>query len=632
MAVLAPAAVFRWRRKQAEDALTRLERLASDAEFWDRFERHLARELKPLVETVAVSGANVGARLVSQLLTAQKAEGDEIRDRIRRYNALTTTASRLNFVFGDAGIAGTIISEIVSNAVDVTLSRLQSSIARARIEGLGADYVLAQMQPYFDSPRAVATAVTETTRVFGAGSQAMYRALDVAEWEWQTVEDPWVEEICQARNGEIFSIEQDFEPAHVHCRCFPKPIVSEPELSLRHLSGRHDQSSHGRRSAEFGLRGRLVKEGGFTFQPATGDVPSSGLMVSDLGSERIIDRPVRTADIKTYIKENRSTFEDPDSYFGAWTNPEDGKTFFDVSHRYKTRDAATKAAISNKQEAFYDIAKNETVFTRAREKALEIRALSPGDDGRRDPDDFGVVVRRDSLRGGSEGRSSQFVRVVKHLAGRHDQSTHGRGTSLSFPPIMGSPEAIEEAAVPHFKDWGSSLSPTESAAIKMYTDTSTEINSSLRFGQTPPAATKDLDSALEKASNKSPAMTVYRGMREDPNWEAGDNFSDKAYVSTSLNKHTAGAFAGRAAVVHNENIDSAFVIAEIRVPSRSRAAAVNAVPSVERHEAEILLGRGSRFRITGSRIEEHNLAPAKGFESFGPSRFLTKTYTLELLK
>lgn len=69
-----------------------------------------------------------------------------------------------------------------------------------------------------------------TTRFFGAGSQHVYRAAKLPGWEWQTVEDRWTCPICAGKNDEQYPISEDFSPAHVQCRCFPKPVT---ELSDR---------------------------------------------------------------------------------------------------------------------------------------------------------------------------------------------------------------------------------------------------------------------------------------------------------------------------------------------------------------------------------------------------------------
>jgi len=64
-------------------------------------------------------------------------------------------------------------------------------------------------------------AITETTRLVGIGAQRTYRELGFQTWAWHTSADGLVCPICAPLDGQSFSIDQSFSPAHPACRCWP---------------------------------------------------------------------------------------------------------------------------------------------------------------------------------------------------------------------------------------------------------------------------------------------------------------------------------------------------------------------------------------------------------------------------
>jgi len=204
----------------------------------------------------------------------------------------------------------------------------------------------------------------------------------------------------------------------------------------------------------------------------------------------------------------------------------------------------------------------------------------------------------------------------KHLPGKHDQQSHGRGGGgRSFTPgLQDRTLEIQEAIVPEFKPWADSLNRDEQNMVIGYTEASSPLNEYLRNGKEPSAAdakeildygytghlptdAANLDSALRKASMPETTIT-YRGIRAGRDYSEGDTFVDKGFASTSLNLHVASIFADQKSVVHNEEITTAFMVARVKVPKGAHAAAVNSVYGVRRNEAEILLSRNSRYRVT----------------------------------
>lgn len=101
---------------------------------------------------------------------------------------------------------------------------LRKAIALSRQEGTGVEGVIEGIQGLFSERRIMGIAVTETTRLFGLGALATYRAAGMDGWEWRTVADSRVDPICIGLAGEQYPIAYEFEPAHVSCRCFPVPV------------------------------------------------------------------------------------------------------------------------------------------------------------------------------------------------------------------------------------------------------------------------------------------------------------------------------------------------------------------------------------------------------------------------
>nr|WP_240981078.1 ADP-ribosyltransferase [Streptomyces sp. N502] len=66
----------------------------------------------------------------------------------------------------------------------------------------------------------------------------------------------------------------------------------------------------------------------------------------------------------------------------------------------------------------------------------------------------------------------------------------------------------------------------------------------------------------------------------------GKTYDDKGYMSTSLGNHPVGAFAGEEAILH------------LRVPKGTPALWVENVGKFGQGERELLLGRGTEYRVT----------------------------------
>lgn len=114
---------------------------------------------------------------------------------------------------------------------------LRAAIRRASAAGTGVEGVMKDIAPLFSPGRLQRIAATESTRLLGLGAQATYAASGLEEWEWQTVRDARVDPICRELQGKRFPMETAFGPAHVSCRCYPKPVVPEGGAPARPTAG-----------------------------------------------------------------------------------------------------------------------------------------------------------------------------------------------------------------------------------------------------------------------------------------------------------------------------------------------------------------------------------------------------------
>lgn len=190
--------------------------------------------------------------------------------------------------------------------------------------------------------------------------------------------------------------------------------------------------------------------------------------------------------------------------------------------------------------------------------------------------------------------------IAKHLSGKHDQKTHGRGGSRE-----GGPQNIDT----HYDAWHENLSSDEKRALAGYQNfLYSDVNATLRgkAGDLSPRTKQNVDYAIkhtDKAIGKGSVpsnVKVYRGFTDgnailggDPQGLVGSTIQDKAFVSTSLNKSVAVDFARKG---------KSGMLMEIDVPAGTKAAYMQKLRP-ESIERELLLGRNSRFQVTGVRKE-----------------------------
>jgi len=112
-----------------------------------------------------------------------------------------------------------------------------------------------------------------------------------------------------------------------------------------------------------GLIDAIKANGGFTYNPVSGDQPKTGFALSTFkGREAIFDAAtMKPDDLTDYALANWDALSQEGSHFGAWHNKDDDKVYLDCSHVVKSEDDAWKVGQANEQLAYFDLAKFETV-------------------------------------------------------------------------------------------------------------------------------------------------------------------------------------------------------------------------------------------------------------------------------
>lgn len=93
-----------------------------------------------------------------------------------------------------------------------------------------------------------------------------------------------------------------------------------------------------------------------------------------------------------------------------------------------------------------------------------------------------------------------------------------------------------------------------------------------------------LDFSMSKAPRLGGDVTVYRGIKGEHDFKVGDSFADKAFVSTSAKVGVAQHFGS--------------TVMQVNLKKGQKALAIGGNSSAGGAEAEILLPRGSKFKVT----------------------------------
>lgn len=171
---------------------------------------------------------------------------------------------------------------------------------------------------------------------------------------------------------------------------------------------------------------------------------------------------------------------------------------------------------------------------------------------------------------------------------------------LPEEPAGGEFRSIDPSDPGSFDRWinkeqfpgASAFTKHEVTFIREYKDHSGPVNDALRGNPEGAAyAISQIDSAMAK-HQLSENMTLYRGIRGGGPSEVGHFFSEKAYMSTSLNMHVAKRFAGHGTAAR---------VLELRVPKGTNALSMGRFGPVDYYaEYEILLPRNTMWRVVSA--------------------------------
>jgi predicted GNAT family acetyltransferase len=104
------------------------------------------------------------------------------------------------------------------------------------------------------------------------------------------------------------------------------------------------------------------KNGGSSIRVDGQPVTDGYAVAIDESVEKVIDsKEITEGDISNFIKENSELLDNPDNFVGTWYNPDDGKTYLDVSTRVNDRAEAEKMGRANNQLAIFDLKNKEDI-------------------------------------------------------------------------------------------------------------------------------------------------------------------------------------------------------------------------------------------------------------------------------
>jgi SPP1 gp7 family putative phage head morphogenesis protein len=211
---------------------------------------------------------------------------------------------------------------------------------------------------------------------------------------------------------------------------------------------------------------------------------------------------------------------------------------------------------------------------------------------------------------------------------------------IGEPPASAAPEADEEVTPltrpevreldgqmrTDYADWRDDLSPEELDALKLYQSSGyRDINATLRGRGSVDVA--DEVAALDSALSRSVIphdIVAYRASSASAvpgDLGVGSVFPDLGFASTSIDPVNGHRYA--AYVMSDGKVPVFF---EIRIPAGTRGAYMDGV--LEMREYEVLLARGSRFRVIRDTLIDIEYAP---FEAQGRRKGVRKI-VLEVIK
>ena len=235
-----------------------------------------------------------------------------------------------------------------------------------------------------------------------------------------------------------------------------------------------------------------------------------------------------------------------------------------------------------------------------------------GDEGETDDDHRNagreglIAVERDVTRGEKTFKQTYWIRPEEKQATDRQLAPSEAKEAMDAPRVFksGTPRdatAAEKYCAEKAKKWVKSLDKDERSALKDYSMSEYRtINEELRFekmGEATKDYVKNIDSALARAKLPEPLVVHRAGWAAAEKLIPGGRFSDKAYVSTTLLENITHDFIPVASMADAWRAKGVAPVQwHIRLPAGAHAAIPDGV-SNSPHEAEVLLPRGSSFRI-----------------------------------
>jgi len=173
---------------------------------WKAEPRLLAADVLPLFEQTATIAAK---QAIGQLPI--RVEWGQVNKPVLALARARATA------FGDAATA---------TAEERTASRVASWVAR----GGTLPELIESVAEVWSGPRADVAAATEVTSLYHQGSVTAWQESNVVKgWQFHSVHDSAVCEICDPLDGQEFDLDDDDHapPQHPGCRCFSSAVVKE---------------------------------------------------------------------------------------------------------------------------------------------------------------------------------------------------------------------------------------------------------------------------------------------------------------------------------------------------------------------------------------------------------------------
>lgn len=119
---------------------------------------------------------------------------------------------------------------------DTTRTQTQKAVSDWIQSGAPLPALERALEPVFGPVRAAMIASTEVTRVFSEANRAAFESTGLVDQvRWNTAQDDLVCPICAPRDGKLYPVGATSEapPAHVRCRCWVQPVVSNKALEKK---------------------------------------------------------------------------------------------------------------------------------------------------------------------------------------------------------------------------------------------------------------------------------------------------------------------------------------------------------------------------------------------------------------